>query len=172
MLWALSHLRLEHPSWSYAEVLRAGAVLVWWALGYRKAACVFGLVMLARFRLSLVFKAHETPVGPATGPPPKLNGKDATRAVRLLSRWALQHAEVVRIEAVRSVKPRIPTRRREQRLQPEGQLRLYLELNGHRVDALARAAAIRYLTAPIGRELRAFASRPSSSATERSARGE
>ena len=37
MLWALSHLRLEHPWWSYAEVLLAGAVLVWWALGYRKS---------------------------------------------------------------------------------------------------------------------------------------
>jgi hypothetical protein len=36
VLWALSHLRLEHPWSSYAEVLLAGAVLVWWALGYRK----------------------------------------------------------------------------------------------------------------------------------------
>jgi hypothetical protein len=63
MLWALSRLRLEHPWWSYAEVLLAGAVLVWWALGYRKAAGVFGLVTPARFRLSLVFKAHETGVG-------------------------------------------------------------------------------------------------------------
>jgi hypothetical protein len=77
MLWALSRLRLEHPWWSYAEVLLAGAGLVWWALGYRKAAGVFGLVMLARFRLSLVFKAHETAVGIGYWTAPKLKGKDS-----------------------------------------------------------------------------------------------
>ena len=101
MLLTLSHLRLEHPRWSYAETLLAGAVLVWWALGYRKAAGVFGLVMLARFRLSLVFKAHETAVGIGYWTAPETQGKGlATRAVRLLSRWALQHAEVIRIEAL------------------------------------------------------------------------
>ena len=66
---------MEHPWWSYAEVLRAGAALVWWALGYRKAAGVFRLVMPARFRLSLVFKAHETTVGIGYWTAPKLKGK-------------------------------------------------------------------------------------------------
>ena len=139
MLWALSHLRLEHPWSSYTEVLLAGAVLVWWAVGYRKAAGVFGLVMLARFRLSLVFKAHETPVGIGYWTAPETQGKRlATRAVRLLSRWALQHAKVIRIEAL--FDPcNVATRRvgENSGFRPEGQLRLYLELNGHRVDALA-----------------------------------
>jgi hypothetical protein len=81
-----------------------GAVLVWWALGYRKAAGVFGLAMLARFGLSLVFEAHETAVGIGAGLPLKLNQEERTRdtrrAVRLLSPWALQHAEVIRIDAL------------------------------------------------------------------------
>ena len=133
MLWALSRLRLEHPWWSYAEMLLAGAVLVWWALGYRKAAGVFGLVMLARFRLSLVFKAHETAVGIGYWTAPETQGKGlATRAVRLLSRWALQHAEVIRIEAL--LDPCDVASRRvgeNSGFQPDGQLRLYLELNLH-----------------------------------------
>jgi hypothetical protein len=45
---------------------------------------------------------------------------------------------VIRIEALLDPCTVAPRRVGEnQRVQPEGQLRLYLELNGHRVDALA-----------------------------------
>ncbi|MGZ6565074.1 MAG: GNAT family N-acetyltransferase [Solirubrobacteraceae bacterium] len=175
MLWALSRLRLEHPWWSYAEVLLAGAVLVWWALGYRKAAGVFGLVMLARFGLSLVFKAHETAVGIGYWTAPETQGKGlATRAVRLLSRWALHHAEVIRIEALLDPCTVAPRRVGENQRLSTGRAASALPRVQRPPCRRARilAAAIRYLTAPIGRELRAPASRPSRSVTETSARGE
>jgi len=58
--------------------------------------------MLARFRAESCSKPTRLLLGSATGPPPKLNGNGlATRAVRLLSRRAVQHAEVIRIEALR-----------------------------------------------------------------------
>ncbi|MGO9960114.1 MAG: GNAT family N-acetyltransferase [Solirubrobacteraceae bacterium] len=69
---------------------------------------------------------------------PEAHGKGlATRADMLLSRWALQHAEVIRIEAL--LDPwNVASRRvgKNSGFQPEGQLQLYVKLNGHRVDAL------------------------------------
>jgi len=153
-----------------------GAVLVWWALGYRKAAGVFGLAMLARFGLSLVFKAHETAVGIGAGPPPRLKGKDSrhetSRQAALVLGAAARGGDAHR-RAARSVERRVSARRQRQRLSPR---RAASALPRAQRPPCRRArvlaAAIRYLTAPIGRELRASASRPPRSATETSARGE
>ena len=77
--------------------------------------------------------AHETAVGIGYWTAPEAQRKGlATRAVRLLSRWAVQHAEVIRIEAL--LDPcNVASRRvgENSGFQPEGQLRLYLELNLH-----------------------------------------
>jgi len=87
----------------------------------------------------LVFKAHESVVGIGYWTAPEAQGKGlATRAVVLLSHWALQNAGVIRVEALLDLH-NIASRRVVEKsgFQSEGHLRLYLHLNGHRADALA-----------------------------------
>jgi [ribosomal protein S5]-alanine N-acetyltransferase len=62
----------------------------------------------------------------------------ATRAVILLSRWALHTAGMIRVEALLDPDNTASRRVIEQSgFRPEGHLRSYLELEGHPADALA-----------------------------------
>ncbi len=87
----------------------------------------------------LVFDAHRQIVGIGYWIAPDAQGNGlATRAAILLSRWALQAAGMIRVEAL--LDPHnIASRRVVEKsgFRPEGHLRCYLEFDGHRADALA-----------------------------------
>ena len=86
----------------------------------------------------LVFSAHDSVVGIGYWVAPGAQGNGlATRAVVLLSRWALHSAGAIRVEAL--LEPTNFASRRvveKSGFQSEGQLRLYMNLDGHPADAL------------------------------------
>jgi RimJ/RimL family protein N-acetyltransferase len=86
----------------------------------------------------LVFRAHHAIAGIGYWIVPEAQGNGlATRSVRLLSRWALSSADVIRVEAL--LEPSNSASRRvveKSGFQPEGRLRLFLELDGRHADAL------------------------------------
>ncbi len=87
----------------------------------------------------LVFSAHRQIVGIGYWIAPNAQGNGlATRAAILLSRWALQSAGMIRVEALLDPS-NIASRRVVEKsgFRPEGHLRSYLELDGHPADALA-----------------------------------
>lgn len=81
----------------------------------------------------LVYNAHSQIVGIGYWIAPDAQGNGlATRAVMLLSRWALQSAGMIRVEAL--LNPHNVASRRvveKSGFRPEGHLRSYLQLDGH-----------------------------------------
>lgn len=86
----------------------------------------------------LVFTAHRQVVGIGYWIAPDAQGNGlATRAAILSSRWALQSAGMIRVEALLDP-DNIASRRVVEKsgFRPEGHLRSYLELDGRPADAL------------------------------------
>ncbi len=117
------------------------------AIGHAAAGYV-GLIRRPRLELGvtralddgeLVFDAHRRVVAIGYWIAHEAQGNGlATRAAILLSRWALQDAGILRVEAL--VDPRnIASRRVVEKsgFRPEGRLRCYLEVDGQPVDAVA-----------------------------------
>lgn len=113
----------------------------------QRAAGYVGLIRRPRVEMGVVraledgtlaFNAHHSVVGIGHWVAPDVQGKGlATRAVVLLSRWALHSGSALRVEAL--LDPRNVASRRvieKSGFQPEGQLRLYMNLDGHPADAL------------------------------------
>jgi RimJ/RimL family protein N-acetyltransferase len=92
----------------------------------------------------LVFNAHRQVVGIGYWIAAAAQGNGlATRAVILSSRWALQSAGMIRVEALLDP-DNIASRRVVEKsgFRPEGHLRSYLELDGHPADALVYALLV------------------------------
>lgn len=86
----------------------------------------------------LVFTAHRQVVGVGFWIAPEAQGAGlATRALVLLSRWALRSTGVIRVEALIDVR-NVASRRVAEKsgFRSEGHLRSYLELDGQPADAL------------------------------------
>lgn len=138
----------EALAWVRRQQTRAPAVGVSCAVAQngQVAAGYVGLIRRPRVELGvtralddgeLVFKAHQRIVGIGfwIAPDAQRHGL-ATRATGLLSCWALQSAGMIRIEALVE-RHNVASRRVVEKsgFRAEGQLRSYLNLDGHTTDA-------------------------------------
>jgi RimJ/RimL family protein N-acetyltransferase len=140
----------EATTWVHRQQVRPPTVGISCAIALHGQAAIgyVGLIRRPRVEMgvrhalddgTLGFEAHQQFVGIGYWivPDEQRNGF-ATRAVVLLSRWALKSAAMTRIEAL--LDPHNTASRRvveKAGFRPEGQLRSYLQLNGHYTDALA-----------------------------------